>query len=69
MNKLKNDEARPGYLDGLRGFAALWVLTGHLTHVFHLNITVISTPGLAVDLFMIPSGFFDVIPHAPSRGA
>ncbi len=57
MNELTNDEARLGYLDGLRGFAALWVLTGHLTHVFHLNIPVISTPGLAVDLFMILSGF------------
>lgn len=59
MNKLQN----PTYdhlpwLDGLRGGAALWVLLSHVQILTGLRyIPVLSWGGLAVDLFMMLSGF------------
>jgi peptidoglycan/LPS O-acetylase OafA/YrhL len=44
-------------LDGLRGGAALWVLIGHATILTGTKIPIISHPDLAVDLFMMLSGF------------
>jgi peptidoglycan/LPS O-acetylase OafA/YrhL len=44
-------------LDGLRGGAALWVLLGHATILTGTKIPIISHPDLAVDLFMMLSGF------------
>lgn len=46
-----------GYLDGLRGIAALWVFAGHVAHFCQWTIPLISRPGFAVDLFMLLSGF------------
>jgi len=46
-----------GFLDGLRGLLALWVLT------YHLSMTVLAKPtpwgngAVAVDIFMLLSGF------------
>jgi peptidoglycan/LPS O-acetylase OafA/YrhL len=62
--------ARRGHytaLDGLRGFAALWVIAGHAgglsgkndSFLFH----VICTPSLAVDLFIMLSGFLMASVH------
>jgi len=44
-------------LDGLRGGAALWVLVGHATILTGTKIPIVSRPDLAVDLFMMLSGF------------
>ncbi|PZQ45311.1 MAG: acyltransferase [Micavibrio aeruginosavorus] len=46
-----------GFLDGLRGLAALWVLVGHLCFFNQLHIPLISSPEFAVDLFILISGF------------
>ena len=46
-----------GALDGLRGGAALWVLIGHATILTGTRIPILSKPDLAVDLFMMLSGF------------
>ena len=46
------------WLDGLRGLAALWVLLSHVQILVGLEaIPVLSWGGLAVDLFMLLSGF------------
>jgi peptidoglycan/LPS O-acetylase OafA/YrhL len=46
------------WLDGLRGIAALWVLASHVQILTGLrNIPVLSWGGVAVDLFMLLSGF------------
>lgn len=46
------------WLDGLRGFAALWVLLSHVQILVGMQpIPVLSWGGLAVDLFMMLSGF------------
>lgn len=53
----KNAEHLP-WLDGLRGFAALWVLASHVQILSGMRaIPVLSWGGLAVDLFMLLSGF------------
>lgn len=44
-------------LDGFRGSLAVWVLLGHLSAATNYSIRIISDPALAVDLFMILSGF------------
>jgi peptidoglycan/LPS O-acetylase OafA/YrhL len=44
-------------LDGLRGFAALWVLFGHASLLTGWRQPLLSWPSLAVDLFMLLSGF------------
>ncbi|MBH2018597.1 MAG: acyltransferase [Burkholderiales bacterium] len=46
------------WLDGLRGIAALWVLLSHVQILSGLrSVPVLSWGGLAVDLFMMLSGF------------
>lgn len=46
------------WLDGLRGVAALWVLLSHVQILVGMKrIPVLSWGGLAVDLFMMLSGF------------
>jgi peptidoglycan/LPS O-acetylase OafA/YrhL len=46
------------WLDGLRGFASLWVLLSHVQILVGMEpIPVLSWGGLAVDLFMMLSGF------------
>jgi peptidoglycan/LPS O-acetylase OafA/YrhL len=51
-------ETHIAWLDGLRGFAALWVLLSHVQILVGLKpIPVLSWGGLAVDLFMLLSGF------------
>lgn len=49
--------ARIDCLDGLRGLAALWVLLGHASLLSGFRIPLIHSPDLAVDLFMMLSGF------------
>lgn len=51
-------ESHLSWLDGLRGIAAFWVLISHVQILSGLkNIPILSWGGLAVDLFMILSGF------------
>ncbi|KAF1038909.1 MAG: hypothetical protein GAK35_03744 [Herbaspirillum frisingense] len=46
------------WLDGLRGIAALWVLASHVQILSGMrDIPVLSWGGIAVDLFMLLSGF------------
>jgi peptidoglycan/LPS O-acetylase OafA/YrhL len=47
-------------LDGCRALLAAWVLLGHCAHYSGINIYLISSPSLAVDVFMVMSGFFMV---------
>lgn len=49
--------ARIECLDGLRGLAALWVLLGHASLLSGWRIPLVHSPDLAVDLFMMLSGF------------
>jgi len=49
--------ARIDCLDGLRGLAAMWVLFGHASLLSGFKIPLIHSPDLAVDLFMMLSGF------------
>ncbi|WP_313655630.1 acyltransferase [Pantoea sp.] len=44
-------------LEGLRGLASLWVLVGHISLLTHCHITLISSPGIGVDLFILLSGY------------
>ena len=44
-------------LEGLRGLASLWVLVGHISLLIHCHITLISSPGIGVDLFILLSGY------------
>jgi peptidoglycan/LPS O-acetylase OafA/YrhL len=46
-----------GFLDGLRGFASLWVLVGHAMFLTGYKIDIIAQPDMAVELFIIISGF------------
>jgi peptidoglycan/LPS O-acetylase OafA/YrhL len=62
---MANEAARPAtssdhidWLDGLRGIAALWVLLSHVQILVGMpKIAVLSWGELAVDLFMLLSGF------------
>ena len=45
------------YLDGLRGFAALWVVMSHTLELTGGRFPMVSRGYLAVDLFMVLSGF------------
>jgi len=57
MNGNQNNDHLP-WLDGLRGIAALWVLLSHVQILSGLRaVPVLSWGGLAVDLFMMLSGF------------
>ncbi len=44
-------------LDGIRGSLALWVFWGHVAAAVGFHPPVLSAPALAVDLFMLLSGF------------
>ncbi|KKW49694.1 acyltransferase family protein [Pantoea stewartii subsp. indologenes] len=44
-------------LEGLRGIASLWVLLGHISLLIHCHITLLSSPGIGVDLFILLSGY------------
>jgi peptidoglycan/LPS O-acetylase OafA/YrhL len=50
-------------LDGLRGLAALWVLTGHALILTGWHLPVLSQPDLGVDLFIMLSGFLMVFQY------
>ena len=55
-------EARPDArkirsLHGLRGVMAWWVVAGHLALVFGWNLPLLQSPALAVDVFILLSGF------------
>jgi peptidoglycan/LPS O-acetylase OafA/YrhL len=52
-----NASARIECLDGLRGIAAMWVLLGHAMILTGWQVPVLGRPALAVDLFMMLSGF------------
>ncbi len=45
------------FLDGLRGFASLWVLVGHAMFLTGYKIDIVAQPDMAVELFIIISGF------------
>jgi peptidoglycan/LPS O-acetylase OafA/YrhL len=45
------------FLDGLRGIASLWVLVGHAMFMTGYKLDVIAQPDMAVELFIIISGF------------
>lgn len=45
------------FLDGIRGFAALWVLASHSLKLCGWSLPILKSGGLAVDIFMIMSGF------------
>ena len=44
-------------LDGLRGYASLWVFLGHICILTQFNIPLLSNPDLGVDLFILLSGY------------
>lgn len=48
------------FLDGLRGFASLWVVVGHAMFLTGYKYGIFAQPDLAVDLFIIISGFLMV---------
>ncbi|MBL0372953.1 acyltransferase [Rhizobium sp. KVB221] len=48
------------FLDGLRGFASLWVLIGHAMFLTGYKVGLFAQPDMAVDLFIIISGFLMV---------
>ena len=58
---------RIGCLDGLRGLAALWVVIGHALLIARWQLPLLSVPDLAVDLFMILSGFLMTYHYAARR--
>lgn len=45
------------FLDGLRGYASLWVLIGHAMFLTGYKVAILAEPDLAVELFIIISGF------------
>ena len=48
-------------LDGIRGLLATWVFLGHLAGYCALQVPGLSSPGSAVDIFMLLSGFLMVV--------
>lgn len=44
-------------LDGLRGYASLWVVLGHLCNLTECNIPILSSPSIGVDIFILLSGY------------
>jgi peptidoglycan/LPS O-acetylase OafA/YrhL len=50
-------QGRLGYLDGLRGLAAAWVIAGHACILTGFHLPLVQSPNFAVDLFMLISGF------------
>ncbi|MGV3552702.1 acyltransferase family protein [Rhizobium sp.] len=45
------------FLDGLRGYASLWVLIGHAMFLTGYKVAILAEPDMAVELFIIISGF------------
>jgi len=45
------------FLDGLRGYASLWVLVGHAMFLTGYKVVILAEPDMAVELFIIISGF------------
>ncbi|HYD25530.1 MAG TPA: acyltransferase [Croceibacterium sp.] len=52
-----NDGRKIAGLEGLRGLMAWWVVIGHLAHTFGATPYLLARNGLAVDVFIILSGF------------
>ncbi|MBB1247622.1 acyltransferase family protein [Rhizobium sp. G21] len=46
-----------GFLDGLRGYASLWVVIGHAMFLTGYKVGLFAQPDLAVEIFIIISGF------------
>jgi len=46
-----------GFLDFIRGLMALWVFSGHALSKVGVIIPIISQPAIAVDVFMLISGY------------
>lgn len=46
-----------GFLDGVRGLSALWVIAGHCLARLGLDFPLVGRPAVAVDVFMMMSGF------------
>ncbi|HBX7530851.1 TPA: acyltransferase, partial [Klebsiella pneumoniae] len=44
-------------LEGLRGFASLWVFIGHICILSQFHVPILGSPSYGVDLFIILSGF------------
>ncbi|SAS42958.1 acyltransferase family protein [Klebsiella pneumoniae] len=44
-------------LDGLRGYASLWVVLGHICNLTECNIPILGTPSIGVDIFILLSGY------------
>jgi len=51
-------QMRIGSLDGARALLALWVVFGHLAGTVGARLPLVDNPAVAVDLFMVLSGFF-----------
>jgi len=51
------DDSKIRSLHGLRGVMAWWVVVGHLALAFGLKLPLIDRPALAVDVFILLSGF------------
>src|SRR5437764_12543746 len=65
-----NSDNRPnhiGFVDGIRGYSALWVMFGHFSTRTGCWIPVLQSPGKAVDLFMVVSGFLMTYHHLLRR--
>lgn len=45
------------FLDGLRGYASLWVVIGHAMFLTGYRTAILAEPDMAVELFIIISGF------------
>lgn len=56
-------------LEGLRGFASLWVLLGHASLLVHCAIPIVSMPSIGVDLFILLSGYLMPKNRAPGKRA
>jgi peptidoglycan/LPS O-acetylase OafA/YrhL len=54
---LTSYQSRIPFLDGVRGYAALWVMLAHLSTRVGFSVPLLQSPGIAVDLFMVVSGF------------
>jgi peptidoglycan/LPS O-acetylase OafA/YrhL len=53
----RQDDNKIRSLHGLRGMMAWWVVMGHLALAFGWNVPLIDSPELAVDVFILLSGF------------
>lgn len=58
---LKDKSARIPIMDGVRGFVALRVLLGQTSNFTGLQVPLLSYPFMAVDVFMLMSGFLMAI--------